>query len=138
MKIKDSFSPETGITTVTFTDKHGSYTGIAKLNPNDEPSKLSGYNLAALRAERIRLKKQRDIARIRFKTLCSFRKELKDYLYNTNLFNSNDMHFFERLDITINKYNKELNSILEALDLLKRQEQDNKKFRERIRTKVNK
>ena len=46
--IKGEYSPETKISTVILQDKHGTYTGTAKLHPNDKKyaSEFTGCSIA--------------------------------------------------------------------------------------------
>jgi len=45
------YDKETGISTVTYTNEYGKFTGKAKLHPNDTESRFSGYHIAESRAD---------------------------------------------------------------------------------------
>ena len=45
-----NFDEETGISIVTFNNKYGKFTGMAKLNPEDKPSAFIGQYIAEKRA----------------------------------------------------------------------------------------
>ena len=73
--IYNNFDPLTNITTVTLADKYGTYTGIAKLHPDDINNSIAGFRIAEERARikfyKARLKREK----IRLQTLISFKKE---------------------------------------------------------------
>ena len=73
--IYNNFDPLTNITTVTLADKYGTYTGIAKLHPDDINNSIAGFRIAEERARikfyKARLKREK----IKLQTLISFKKE---------------------------------------------------------------
>ena len=55
VKLSNSaFDPETGISTVTVKTKRGTYTGVAKIHPDDKEiqSKYTGLRIAEMKAAR--------------------------------------------------------------------------------------
>lgn len=85
--IYNNFDPLTNVTTVTLADKYGTYTGIAKLHPDDINNSIAGFRIAEERARikfyKARLKREK----IRLQTLISFKKEyyqdfsLKEFIF---------------------------------------------------------
>lgn len=73
--IYNNFDPLTNVTTVTLADKYGTYTGTAKLHPDDINNSIAGFRIAEERARikfyKARLKREK----IRLQTLISFKKE---------------------------------------------------------------
>ena len=65
------FNPETGVSTVTFNNKLGKFTGSAHLNPADTASQFIGCHIAEARANIAYYKTALRYAKERVKVLCA-------------------------------------------------------------------
>lgn len=134
MKVSGKYYPNLKQSIVTIKDKHGIYTGVAYLHPDDTPNEIVGCNIAAQRAAKAKLRKRRDNLYIKIKTLKSFKKEVTNYC---PLECENSM-IIDRLNITIAAYQKELSDVLISIAEIKQEEKEGRKLREKIKAKMSK
>lgn len=137
MKLTYSFfNPKTGESVVTLTNRYGSYTGKAKLHPDDinNISKFTGCRLAERRAYIKYLQSERRRYKNSLKTIQNTFKDLQ-----INCPDSIDEKIEKRINILIHYHTKNINEIDEAIDHIKNLIKEEIKVREKIlKSKVKK
>lgn len=125
--IYNNFDPITNVTTVTLADKYGTYTGIAKLHPDDINNSIAGPRIAEERA-RIKFYKARlRREKIRLQTLISFKKE-----YHQDF----SLKEFNFLEIRINRSLRLIKNLNETISIHEDALKEYFKAREKIIKKI--
>ena len=142
MKISGKYYADTKQSIVTVQNKQGIYTGIAKLHPNDTPNEIIGCNIAENRAIRKMFKAKIFTEKTKIKALKSFRTEIINYIKqikDTIPFDTitSDI-IIQRLDYAIKSYNCDIEEMKKSIILLQEAEKNQKRIREKIRSKINK
>lgn len=129
MKILYSnFDPQSGESIVTLVNRNGSYTGKAKLHPEDNnPSNFTGCRLAERRAYIKYLKNERRRYKITLKTILSLYKDLTN-----NCSDSINEKITNRFNIQINFYKKTINEINKTIEDVQNTIKEEIKIREKI------
>lgn len=126
---------EDGVSTVTISNKYGTFIGTAKLHPEDKPfeSNLAGCRFAEMRAGIKIFQAQIKELRFKIKVLKDFEKSLLNCKnYNPNSFEG------KRLRKQIYLYNKELNHLLEGKRSLAEKLKEQIDYRDNVVRKINK
>lgn len=129
------YIPETGESTVTLANRYGTYTGTARVHPEDKnnASEYAGGRLAESRAWVKSLQDRRRRLRIKLDATMSL---YKDLLNNVDT----PIEVQYRFDVFIKKYRKDIKEIDEMIKTIKATNEDYFKVRDEIlrRAKENK
>ncbi len=136
-----TFDPETGISTVTIKTKRGTYTGFAKVHPDDEEiqSKYTGLRIAEMKAVRKAYKDELKREKIILRTI---ERITKDIIHNVHD-NSYDEYLIMRvirlrLHFMTEYHKKRINFLKGWIESIDRSLEDNKKHLQQIKEKRSK
>lgn len=131
------FNQKTGESTVTLADKYGTYTGYAKLHPNDKAnaSRYTGCNIAEGRAWIKALKKQKYRETIKINTIKNLMKDIN--INCNNLLQSNNQ-LNKRFNLQLKNHINNINTINDQIKFIKQQTQERLKIRNQILQQKNK
>ena len=139
-----TFNPETGISTVTVKTKRGTYTGVAKVHPEDKEiqSKYTGLRIAEMKAMRKAYKDELKRERIILHVLPSIQKDLihtldKYSAYQTLLAWAQVL-IERRFYFITENHKKRINLIEEKIEAINHALEDNKKFLKQVKEKRSK
>lgn len=127
------FDQKTGESVVGLADKYGTYTGQAKLHPEDKKyaSKYTGCNIAQARAKIKALKSRRYRNKIKINTI-------KDIAQDIELNTDNNSKVNKRLNIKLKNYNKEIKDIDKEIEEIKEHIRQRLEIRNKIIKKTKK
>ena len=138
MKIKDSFNDKTGIAKIILQTKNGSFTGIAKIHPDDKPysNKFFGLVLAEIRAYIKSLKKEISITKTKRKAIYSLKKDyVKDEFFN-KLPKTIQKYIFKKLDEHLSCYSNIIDNKEQEINLLKEEIINKIKIKDKLNLKI--
>lgn len=142
VKLSNSaFDPETGISTVTVKTKRGTYTGVAKIHPDDKEiqSKYTGLRIAEMKATR---KAYKDELKREKTILHTIERMTKDITHNV-CDRSYDEYLIMRavrlrLHFMTEYHKKNINCLEGWIESINRSLEDNKKHLQQIKEKRSK
>ena len=144
VKLSNSaFDPETGISTVTVKTKRGTYTGVAKIHPDDKEiqSKYTGLRIAEMKAVRKAYKDELKREKIILHTLPSIQKDLIHTLDKYSAYQAFAWAqlLIERRFHFMTEYHKKRINYLEGwIESINHALEDNKKHLQQIKEKRSK
>jgi len=142
IKLSNStFDPVTGRSIVTVKTKRGTYTGVAKIHPDDKEiqSKYTGLRIAEMKAMRKAYKDELKRERIILHTIERMTKDIAHNVYS----NSHDEYLITRtirlrFHFMTEYHKRNINLLKEWIESINRSLEDNKKYLQHIKEKRSK
>ena len=138
-----AFDPVSGKSIVTVKTKRGTYTGVAKIHPDDEEvqSKYTGLRIAEMKAVRKAYKDELKRERIILHVLPSIQKDLIHTLDKYSAYQAfawAQLLIERRFYFITKNHKKRINLIEEKIEAINHALEDNKKFLKQIKEKRSK
>ena len=144
VKLSNSaFDPVSGRSVVTVKTKRGTYTGVAKVHPEDKEiqSKYTGLRIAEMKAMRKAYKDELKREKIILHVLSSIQKDLIHTLNKYSAYQSlawAQVLIKRRFYFIVENHKKRINLIEEKIEAINHALEDNKKFLKQIKEKRSK
>lgn len=144
VKLSDStFDPVSGKSIVTVKTKRGTYTGVAKIHPDDEEiqSKYTGLRIAEMKAVRKAYRDELKRERIILHVLPSIQKDLIHTLDKYSAYQAlawAQLLIERRFYFITKNHKKRINLIEEKIETINHALEDNKKYLKQIKEKRSK
>ena len=144
VKLSNSaFDPVSGRSVVTVKTKRGTYTGVAKVHPEDKEiqSKYTGLRIAEMKAMRKAYKDELKREKIILHVLSSIQKDLIHTLNKYSAYQSlawAQVLIKRRFYFIVENHKKRINLIEEKIEAINHALEDNRKFLKQIKEKRSK